>query len=70
MPKTWSGKIMRRVIAATSNFADVGDITALANPEVADQIRHPGAGRQIAHGDAPRELTEAEQAELKSFGAG
>jgi hypothetical protein len=25
---------------------------------------------KIAHGDAPRELTEAEQAELKSFGAG
>ena len=27
MPKTRSGKIMRRVIAAVSNFADVGDTT-------------------------------------------
>jgi hypothetical protein len=25
---------------------------------------------KIARGDAPRELTEAEQSELKSFGAG
>jgi acetyl-CoA synthetase len=69
MPKTRSGKIMRRVIAATSNFADVGDITTLANPEVVDQIRHQVQTAKIAHGDAPRELTEAEQAELKAFGA-
>jgi acetyl-CoA synthetase len=69
MPKTRSGKIMRRVIAATSNFADVGDITTLANPEVVDQIRRQVQAAKRAHGDAPRELTEAEQAELKSFGA-
>jgi acetyl-CoA synthetase len=69
MPKTRSGKIMRRVIAATSNFADVGDITTLANPEVVDQIRHQVQTAKIAHGDAPRPLTEAEEAELKAFGA-
>ena len=34
MPKTRSGKIMRRVIAAVSNFADVGDTSTLANPEL------------------------------------
>src|SRR6266545_4538155 len=34
MPKTRSGKIMRRVIAGISNFADVGDVTTLANPEI------------------------------------
>ena len=34
MPKTSSGKIMRRVIAVTSNFTDTGDITTLANPEI------------------------------------
>ncbi|WUR95013.1 AMP-binding protein [Streptomyces sp. NBC_01262] len=39
MPKTRSGKIMRRVIAGISNFADVGDITTLANPEIVDDIR-------------------------------
>ncbi|HEX6520028.1 MAG TPA: acetate--CoA ligase [Streptosporangiaceae bacterium] len=69
MPKTRSGKIMRRVIAATSNFADVGDITTLANPEVVDGIRHQVQGAKHARGEVPRELTETELAEIKSFGA-
>jgi acetyl-CoA synthetase len=68
MPKTRSGKIMRRVIAATSNFADVGDITTLANPEVVEQIRHQVQNAKHAKGEVPRELTEAEEAEIKSFG--
>ncbi|HZR51012.1 MAG TPA: acetate--CoA ligase [Streptosporangiaceae bacterium] len=69
MPKTRSGKIMRRVIAATSNFADVGDITTLANPEVVEQIRHQVQAAKHARGEVPRELTEAEVAEIKAFGA-
>jgi acetyl-CoA synthetase len=69
MPKTRSGKIMRRVIAATSNFADVGDITTLANPEIVEQIRHYVQAAKVARGEAPRELTEAEAAEIRSFGA-
>src|SRR5580698_4477335 len=68
MPKTRSGKIMRRVIAATSNFADVGDITTLANPEIVEQIRHQVQNAKHAKGEVPRELTEAEEAEIKSFG--
>ncbi len=39
MPKTRSGKIMRRVLAAISNKMDYGDITTLANPEIVEQIR-------------------------------
>jgi acetyl-CoA synthetase len=39
MPKTRSGKIMRRVLAALSNKQDVGDVTTLANPEIVDEIR-------------------------------
>ncbi|MEE9166946.1 MAG: acetate--CoA ligase [Candidatus Neomarinimicrobiota bacterium] len=39
MPKTRSGKIMRRVLAATSNRLDIGDVTTLANPEVVEKIR-------------------------------
>jgi acetyl-CoA synthetase len=39
MPKTRSGKIMRRVLAAISNNADAGDISTLANPEIVDEIR-------------------------------
>ncbi len=38
MPKTRSGKIMRRVLAALSVGHDPGDITTLANPDVVDQI--------------------------------
>jgi len=69
MPKTRSGKIMRRVIAATSNFADVGDITTLANPEVVEQIRHQVQSAKHARGEVPRELTETEIAEIKAFGS-
>ncbi|MFQ5967952.1 MAG: acetate--CoA ligase [Acidimicrobiia bacterium] len=39
MPKTRSGKIMRRVLAAISNRTEVGDVTTLANPEVVEAIR-------------------------------
>ena len=39
MPKTRSGKIMRRVLAAISNGTDVGDVTTLANPEVVEEVR-------------------------------
>ncbi|GAG25400.1 unnamed protein product, partial [marine sediment metagenome] len=39
MPKTRSGKIMRRILASISNREDVGDVTTLANPEVVKEIR-------------------------------
>lgn len=39
MPKTRSGKIMRRVLASISNRADVGDVTTLANPEIVEEVR-------------------------------
>jgi acetyl-CoA synthetase len=39
MPKTRSGKIMRRVLAAISNDQDPGDVSTLANPEVVEEIR-------------------------------
>jgi len=39
MPKTRSGKIMRRILASISNRADVGDVTSLSNPEIVEQIR-------------------------------
>jgi acetyl-CoA synthetase len=68
MPKTRSGKIMRRVIASISNFADVGDVTTLANPEIVDDIRHHVQSEKVAHGDVPRELTPQEVKELQAFG--
>jgi len=69
MPKTRSGKIMRRVIAGISNFADVGDVSTLANPEIVDDIRHRIQRAKLDHGEAPRELTPQEEEEIKSFGA-
>jgi acetyl-CoA synthetase len=69
MPKTRSGKIMRRVIASVSNFADVGDVTTLANPEVVDGIRQHVQSEKVARDDVPRELTELELEEIKRFGS-
>ena len=68
MPKTRSGKIMRRVIASVSNFTDVGDVTTLANPEIVDGIRHLVQTEKVAKNQVPRELTEIELAEIKNFG--
>jgi acetyl-CoA synthetase len=69
MPKTRSGKIMRRVIAAVSNFADVGDVTTLANPEVVDGIRHHVQSTKVAKDEVPRELSDTEKAEIQAFGS-
>ena len=68
MPKTRSGKIMRRVIAAISNFTDIGDTTTLANPEVVEDLRHHVQSEKLASGDAPRQLSPQELEELKAFG--
>src|SRR5918995_525732 len=68
MPKTRSGKIMRRVIAGISNFADVGDVTTLANPEIVDDIRHQVQSEKVASGEVPRELSSEEIEEIKAFG--
>ncbi|HEY2041132.1 MAG TPA: acetate--CoA ligase [Jatrophihabitans sp.] len=68
MPKTRSGKIMRRVIASISNFTDVGDITTLANPEIVEDVRHHVQGEKLTRGEVPRQLTAEEEAEIKAFG--
>lgn len=39
MPKTRSGKLMRRVLGAISNRGDVGNVMTLANPEIVEEIR-------------------------------
>ena len=69
MPKTRSGKIMRRVIASVSNFTDVGDVTTLANPEVVETIRQHVQSTKVAKGEQPRELSEAEYEEIARYGA-
>ena len=68
MPKTRSGKIMRRVIAGISNFTDVGDVSTLANPDIVDDIRHQVESEKVARGEEPRELSEQERKEIATFG--
>ena len=64
MPKTRSGKIMRRVLAAISNTMDVGDVTTLANPDVVEQIRVlvQGKGKVVTKA-APQDIKEFGQRE-------
>jgi acetyl-CoA synthetase len=68
MPKTRSGKIMRRVIAGISNFTDVGDVSTLANPDIVDHIRHQVQSEKVSRGEEPRELSEQERKEIAAFG--
>jgi acetyl-CoA synthetase len=62
MPKTRSGKIMRRVLAAISNKMPVGDTTTLANPEVVEQIRI------MVQGAGPVETTAVVADDIAKFG--
>ena len=61
MPKTRSGKIMRRVLAAISNSMDVGDVSTLVNPEVVDGIR------EMVQGTGPIVTKEGPE-DIKRFG--
>jgi acetyl-CoA synthetase len=70
MPKTRSGKIMRRVIAGISNFADVGDVSTLANPEIVDQIQEHVQGTKRERGEDLQELSKSEREELATYGSG
>jgi acetyl-CoA synthetase len=56
------------VIASVSNFADIGDVTTLANPEVVETIRRHVQQTKVGKGETPRELTDAEQQEIASYG--
>lgn len=61
LPKTRSGKIMRRILAAISNTIDIGDVTTLANPEIVEVIR------QQVQGSGPVVLKDAPE-DIKQFG--
>src|SRR5208283_3431796 len=62
MPKTRSGKLMRRVLAAISNNMNTGDVTTLANPDVVESVRVLAQGKEaVALADGPEDL--------KKFGA-
>jgi acetyl-CoA synthetase len=59
---------MRRVIAGISNFADVGDTTTLANPEIVDDIRRHVQSEKVARGEVPHELSAQAMEEIEAFG--
>jgi acetyl-CoA synthetase len=61
LPKTRSGKIMRRVLAAIANTMDTGDVTTLANPEVVEQIRKQVQGEEST-------VTKEGPEDVKQFG--
>jgi acetyl-CoA synthetase len=68
MPKTRSGKIMRRVIASISNFTDVGDVSTLANPDIVDQIQEQVQSAKKEKEDVPKDLSEQEKREIATYG--
>jgi acetyl-CoA synthetase len=61
MPKTRSGKLMRRVLAAVSNRMSTGDITTLANPDVVEKVR------ELVQGKEPVRLQEGPE-DVRKFG--
>ena len=69
LPKTGSGKIMRRVIAAISNFVDVGDTTTLANPEVVEDIQNFVQNEKKKLGEIPQDISKEVEEEIKRFGS-
>jgi len=57
MPKTRSGKLMRRVLAAVSNNMNTGDISTLANPDAVEKVREMAQGKEVvALSDGPEDL--------------
>ncbi|MGA3349240.1 MAG: acetate--CoA ligase [Candidatus Sulfotelmatobacter sp.] len=64
MPKTRSGKLMRRVLAAISNNLETGDITTLANPDIVESVRVMVQGKgAVALKDGPEDLKQFGSAE-------
>jgi hypothetical protein len=59
MPKTRSGKLMRRILAAISNNLSTGDITTLSNPDIVESIREMVQGKgAVAVKDGPDDLKQ------------
>jgi acetyl-CoA synthetase len=44
LPKTRSGKILRRAVRAAVLDADPGDLSGAENPQAVDEIRHQVKG--------------------------
>ena len=59
MPKTRSGKLMRRILASISNRMATGDITTLANPDVVEKVRELVQGKgAVVINDGPEDVKQ------------
>ena len=48
LPKTRSGKIMRRLLRDIAEGRELGDVTTLRDPDVMDELEHKIKERQAA----------------------
>jgi acetyl-CoA synthetase len=56
------------VIAAISNFIDVGDTTTLANPEIVEALRTQVQSAKVKLGEVPEGVPDAVREDLRQFG--
>ena len=68
LPKTRSGKIMRRVVAAISNFMDPGDTMTLANPEIVGEIEAVVRAGKAALGEVSEDERRKLEMEVEAYG--
>ena len=68
LPKTRSGKIMRRVIDSISNFVDGGAVRTLATHEVVEEIKEHVQSAKFKSGNVPKDLPESMKKEIERFG--
>ena len=68
LPKTRSGKIMRRVVAAISNFMDPGDTMTLANPEIVPEIEALVRAGKAAIGEVSADERRKLEMEVEAYG--
>jgi acetyl-CoA synthetase len=57
MPKTRSGELMRRILAALSSNMNTEDISTLANPDAVEKVREMAQGKEaVVLTDGPEDL--------------
>ena len=66
LPKTRSGKIMRRVLAAISNTMDTGDVTTLANPDIVESDSAASSRRRTCRAEGRPGRTSSSSARTSS----
>ena len=68
LPKTRSGKLIHRVVAAISNFMDPGDTTTLAYPEIVEEIDRQVREAKVGMGIVPEDERRKLEMEVRAYG--